>query len=197
MPAAVLTRWRGRWRGRPLTCVLLLAALWAPAVLVFQGGAESQSRPPRRAALLLAAAAAAALPAPEAALAERRGFTTSPSGLQSRTMRKGAGDLPVTGDKVFVQYTGWLEDFNSPNTFDSSRGPPGTSAFRGKPFKFALGKGEVIAGWEEAISGMKVGEKRLLIVPPQLAYGKRGNDPVPPDATLFFEVELEDIIKPS
>jgi FKBP-type peptidyl-prolyl cis-trans isomerase len=92
----------------------------------------------------------------------------------------GTGDEAVAGRTVEVDYTGWLLDGKQ---FDSSRG-------RG-PFAFALGGGQVIKGWDQGVAGMKVGGRRKLTIPPELAYGLRGFPGViPPQATLIFEVVL-------
>lgn len=92
----------------------------------------------------------------------------------------GTGPEAVHGKDVEVHYTGWLLDGTR---FDSSVG--------GDPFVFRLGAGEVIEGWDRGVAGMKVGGKRKLTLPPDLAYGARGAPPViPPHATLVFEVEL-------
>jgi peptidylprolyl isomerase len=104
---------------------------------------------------------------------------TSMTGLKYVVLKEGAGAKPRPGQVVEAEYTGRLMDGRM---FDTSVG-------RGA-FSFRVGKGEVIAGWDEALGEMKVGEKRALIVPSKLAYGKRGAAGViPPDATLFFEVE--------
>ena len=106
---------------------------------------------------------------------------TTDSGLQYQVLKAGDGDLAKAGKNVKVHYTGWLTDGTK---FDSS-------VDRGKPLEFKLGAKQVIAGWDEGVTGMKVGEKRRLVIPSKLAYGKRGaGGVIPPDATLVFEVEL-------
>jgi FKBP-type peptidyl-prolyl cis-trans isomerase FkpA len=102
----------------------------------------------------------------------------------------GTGAEAVSGRRVSVNYTGWLYDPNAPRNegsrFDTSIG-------RG-PFAFTLGRGEVIAGWDQGIAGMRVGGRRRLVIPPSLGYGAQGMPPViPPNATLLFEVELLDV----
>ncbi len=106
---------------------------------------------------------------------------TTRSGLKFQDLVVGEGASPQAGQTVVVHYTGWLTDGNK---FDSS-------VDRGQPFKFVLGAGQVIKGWDEGVATMKIGGKRKLTVPPQLGYGQRGfPGAIPPAATLIFDVEL-------
>jgi peptidylprolyl isomerase len=110
---------------------------------------------------------------------------TTSSGLKYIELAKGEGTTtPQRGQTVVVHYTGTLEDKTQ---FDSSRD-------RGQPFSFKIGIGQVIKGWDEGLSTMKVGDRRQLIIPPDLGYGDRGaGGVIPPKATLIFDVELLDI----
>lgn len=111
-------------------------------------------------------------------------FTTTDSGLRYFDIIEGTGDLAEAGQMVTVNYTGWLTDGVK---FDSSLD-------RGVPFPFTLGAGEVIEGWDEGVAGMRVGGLRQLIIPSDLAYGDANTGgPIPPGATLIFEVELLEI----
>jgi FKBP-type peptidyl-prolyl cis-trans isomerase len=103
------------------------------------------------------------------------------SGLQYWDIRVGNGDVAKEGSHVRVHYTGWL---TTGKKFDSS-------VDAGKPFDFMIGNGEVIKGWEEGVTGMKVGGKRQLRIPPALGYGVDGSPPdIPPNAILIFEIKL-------
>jgi peptidylprolyl isomerase/FKBP-type peptidyl-prolyl cis-trans isomerase FkpA len=105
-----------------------------------------------------------------------------PTKLETEDLVVGGGREAKTGDTVHVQYTGTLM---SGKKFDSSYD------HGGDPFKFTLGKGEVIKGWDEGVVGMRVGGKRRLRIPPDLGYGAKGSPPsIPPGAGLLFEVEL-------
>ena len=101
------------------------------------------------------------------------------SGLKITDIAIGKGTEAKSGDNVSVNYRGTLENGEE---FDSSYGRA--------VFKFPLGAGKVIKGWDEGVAGMKVGGKRKLVIPPELGYGSRGIGPIPPNATLIFEVEL-------
>ena len=106
---------------------------------------------------------------------------TKPGGLEYWDIKTGTGPEATAGKTVVVNYTGWL---TNGKMFDSSVGR--------QPFTFHLGGGEVIKGWDEGVAGMKVGGKRQLRIPPDLAYGSRGvgNGLIPPNSTLVFDVEL-------
>jgi len=109
--------------------------------------------------------------------------TKTASGLQYWDIKVGTGAEAHNGQKVKVHYTGWL---TTGKKFDSSVG--------GAPFAFRIGAGDVIKGWDEGVAGMKVGGKRQLRIPPDLAYGQKGYPGViPPNATLVFDVQLVDV----
>jgi peptidylprolyl isomerase len=110
---------------------------------------------------------------------------TTSSGLQIIDTKPGTGAAPKKGQTVVVHYTGWLYTNGAKGKkFDSS-------VDRGDPFKFPVGAGRVIAGWDEGVGSMKVGGKRTLIIPPNLGYGAQGaGGAIPPNATLMFDVEL-------
>jgi len=107
---------------------------------------------------------------------------------------QGEGELAQAGDEVVVHYSGWVYDEREADrrgeAFDSSRE-------RGEPFNFPLGAGRVIAGWDEGVTGMRVGGRRELRIPSEMAYGRRGaGGVIPPNASLVFDVELLEVRKP-
>ena len=113
-------------------------------------------------------------------MSEANAVTTA-SGLKYIELQEGTGATPQTGQTVEVHYIGTLENGTK---FDSSRD-------RGKPFSFKIGTGQVIKGWDEGLSTMKVGGRRQLIIPSELGYGARGaGGVIPPNSTLIFDVEL-------
>ncbi len=144
------------------------------------------------AATMLAGLGAAVVPG---ALAQEQGkaqendkATTTLSGIKIIDTKVGTGASPKTGQTCVVHYTGWLyENGQKGKKFDSSRD-------RGEPFAFRIGMGQVIPGWDEGVSTMKVGGRRTLIIPPEQGYGARGAGRViPPNATLMFDIELLEV----
>ena len=141
-----------------------------------QTHAERTSQPP----------AAPTTPAPATPAWGARRVTSS--GLRIIEVSPGRGERTAElGNAVFVHYNGRLQ--SNGQKFDSSYD-------RGEPIDFRLGERRVIAGWEEGIAGMKEGEKRQLIIPPQLGYGAQPMGPIPPNSTLVFDVELVRIGQP-
>ncbi len=136
------------------------------------------------ACIALTAACSGKSPAPPSAAPTQSPVTT----LQKITLKPGAGAAIGGGQIAVVQYTGWLYEASATEhkgkQFDSS-------LTRHEAFKFPLDTGSVIKGWDQGVIGMKVGESRRLIIPPELAYGDAGaGGVIPPGATLVFDVEL-------
>jgi FKBP-type peptidyl-prolyl cis-trans isomerase FkpA len=133
---------------------------------------------------LLLAASLAALPG-------CRNVPTAPTqpGFTRTDLRAGTGAEAAAGTVVTVHYTGWLFDPDRPDQkggqFETSRGR--------EPFMFFLGGGQVIQGWDQGLVGMRVGGLRRLVIPPELAYGRIRSGPIPPNATLLFEIELLEV----
>ena len=147
------------------------------------GGDEPAENPP--AAEPQAPPASESQPAATGAAAEP--FQLEP-GLTARILQEGSGETAEAGHTAVVHYTGWLHDPEAPENrgskFDSSLD-------RGEPFRFPIGEGRVITGWDHGVAGMQTGEIRELTIAPDLAYGERGaGGVIPPGATLVFEVEL-------
>lgn len=158
--------------------LLASASAWSPRAVVSMGMS-------RKGALLQAGkvlAGAAALGCATApALAEE---ITTDTGLTYTVLKEGTGAIPAAGQTVRVHYSGWLDGFDGSKKFDSSYD-------RMKPLMIPAGVGRVIAGWDEMLLTMKVGEKRNVVIPPSMGYGKRGaGGVIPPDATLYFTMEL-------
>ena len=133
---------------------------------------------------------AEAAPAPTPASATTPSTGTEAMPLTKTDLTAGTGAEIKSGQNALVHYTGWLYDAAAPENkgkqFDSSVG--------GEPFDFPLGGGRVIPGWDQGVVGMKVGGKRRLVIPPELAYGNAGaGGVIPPGATLVFDVELVEI----
>jgi FKBP-type peptidyl-prolyl cis-trans isomerase len=131
-------------------------------------------------ALWLAAAVAAGCDRGAAKGTAQSGQPVMAGSLQIEDLKIGGGAVAMKGKLLAVHYTGTLADGKK---FDSSLD-------RGEPIQFKLGAGNVIPGWEQGIEGMRVGGKRKLTIPPAMAYGAEGKGPVPPNATLVFDVEL-------
>jgi FKBP-type peptidyl-prolyl cis-trans isomerase FkpA len=117
--------------------------------------------------------------------------TTGPTGTTSAPYSQtdlsvGTGATAAAGNIVSVAYTGWLHDSSKPE----AKG----AAFDSNPnFSFRLGTGAVIRGWDQGVAGMRVGGQRRLVIPPELAYGSTGSGPIPPNATLVFDVTLNNV----
>jgi FKBP-type peptidyl-prolyl cis-trans isomerase FkpA len=116
--------------------------------------------------------------------------TPSNNGTYSQTdVRVGGGGDAVIGKILTVHYTGWY--YSESGT--DHKGPQFETSAGGTPFTFTLGAGQVIAGWDQGIPGMRIGGLRRLVIPPSLAYGGVRNGKIPPYATLVFEIELLDV----
>jgi peptidylprolyl isomerase len=157
--------------------------LLIPPELAF-GAAGSSSVPPN-ATIILEVTLLNIIPLPEPAVfpeIEESEYEETASGLKYYDVIIGEGATPLPGQQVQVHYTGWFTDGTK---FDSS-------IDRGLPFPFPLGLGSVIPGWDEGVATMQIGGTRLLMIPSDLAYGPEGNQGIPPNATLIFEVHLLD-----
>ena len=132
---------------------------------------------------LLSIAALSAQSKPPAVPAEK--LVKSKTGLQYAELREGKGALAEKGRTVRVLYTGWLK---SGKVFDSRLD-------KNKPIAFTIGGGSMIKGWEEGVTGMRVGGKRLIIIPPALGYGAKPQPGIPANSELTFEVELVGVSK--
>ena len=145
------------------------------------GASKEQAEPPE----VLAAEAKPEEPLPAKPVGEQ---VTTKTGLKYQIYKEGTGAVAVPDSTAYVHYTGKFPDGNS---FDSSRP-------RNKAYPVVIGKSQVIQGWHEGINGMKVGERRVLTIPPSLAYGAEGQPPqIPPNATLVFDIELLGVTPPA
>ncbi len=154
--------------------LILIALVAGAALLVACGGNAAKGTPSP-------AAKATAVPTGGGPPPVSAQPTVTASGLQIIEVQVGTGAAAQKGQTVSVQYTGWLADGTK---FDSSLD-------RGQPLSFVLGAGQMIAGFDEGVAGMKVGGKRRLIIPANLAYGSQGRPPViPPNAELTFDIQL-------
>ncbi len=124
------------------------------------------------------------LPQTTGTIGENMQNTQEVQGVKITILKEGTGNAAKSGDTVAMNYTGKLANGT---VFDSNVDPKFGHT---DPFIFTIDSGQVIKGWDIGVSGMKEGEKRMLEIPPQLAYGEKGIGPIPPNATLTFEVEL-------
>ncbi len=137
---------------------------------------------------LLPLAGVLMMTAVSAASAAPAGYTTLSDGVMVHDAVVGTGPTAQPGQTVVVMYTGWLyQNGQKGQKFDSSYD-------RNQPFSFVLGNGQVIAGWDAGVTGMKVGGERTLIIPPDQGYGDQGaGGVIPPGATLMFDVKLQGV----
>jgi FKBP-type peptidyl-prolyl cis-trans isomerase FkpA len=151
---------------------------------------------------VVVAAAVAVMALAPSAITKAQAAETAPSPSQSKMDAKimqlqktdttvGTGNEAVKGKIAVVHYTGWLYD---PAAADKKGHKFDSSVDRGQPFTFPVGGGRVIRGWDEGVVGMRVGGRRTLVIPSDMAYGSRGaGGVIPPDATLVFDVELLEV----
>lgn len=145
-------------------------------------GDQDNGMVPANSTLVMEIELTSVVPPQVATVVEEADYTVTESGLKFFDLVEGTGEAAAAGQTLVVNYTGWLEDGTQ---FDTSVG--------GSPYTFALGAGNVIAGWDEGLVGMKPGGKRQLVIPAALGYGDSGSGMIPGGATLIFEVELVEI----
>lgn len=174
--------------GLGASVAVMAVALYLVRVETTVLGLSSQataSRAGTQAAVVVGATGGQNEQARERALLQAAGPQGKLEQLVIEDIKVGTGDEVVEGDTVVVHYVGRLQ---SGEEFDNSNK-------RGEPFTFTVGEGRVIPGWEQGLQGMKVGGQRILVVPPELAYGARGVGPIPANATLVFSIDLLEIKK--
>lgn len=172
-----------------------LAGLTALALLAACGKSTEQAPTEQAPAAEAEVASEATPPAEPACEPEQPTLETVEitTGLTSVTTAHGCGRGAEPGDLTEVHYTGWLFDAEA----EENRGEKFDSSLdRGQPFRFPLGAGRVIKGWDQGVVGMQVGETRILTIAPDMAYGDRDRGPIPANSTLIFEVELLGLTAP-
>ena len=166
-----------------------MSALFAALAVSLAGVSLAQAQQPAQESTQAPAAAQPAAP-PAAIVPGSAAVGPAAEQLIVNDVKVGTGREAIVGGNVSVHYTGWLYRPLAKNQrgrqFDSSR-------TRGEPLEFQLGAGRVIKGWEQGVTGMKVGGKRTLIIPPELAYGARSMPGIPANSALIFDVELLDV----
>ena len=174
---------------------ILPAAVAALTLSVSAAFAVAPAATPAPSAASSAAAAPAPAAAPVVSPIDAARQAAESAGVKITDLKAGKGKPALAGAYVRVHYTGWLQDATKPDgkgvKFDSS-------VDRGDPFLFQLGQHKVIAGWDLGVAGMQPGAKRRLVIPSALAYGPSGTPggPIPPNATLVFDVDLIDFLPP-
>ncbi|MBW8010997.1 MAG: FKBP-type peptidyl-prolyl cis-trans isomerase [Chloroflexi bacterium] len=174
------TQKRAATRRRRIIYGVLIGAGFALIVISYLGKEEPEEIAPTPTPLPTPTEVVGAVPFPTY---DEESLITTDSGLQYFDLVIGDGETSEVGDSASVHYTGWLTDETQ---FDSS-------VARDQPFDLSIGVPGVIEGWQEGLQGMQVGGTRILVIPPDLAYGESGSGSIPPNATLIFQVELLEI----
>ena len=162
---------------------------WLAPLLIASCGTPAPERAPPATGAIVPAPEPVAVPtpaAPPAAVSPEPSATVTASGLRIEELKVGSGALAGAGTRVLLHYVGALEDGT---VFDSRRE-------RGTPIELELGRGHLIKGFEEGLSGMREGGLRRLTIPPDLGYGARAHQKIPPNSTLSFEIEVIEVRTP-